>query len=249
MFPRNFPVFLQGQLQAKPFKWVYYPVVRRLPEHPVTQGVDYTVFREANFFDTLPQPGVTATPLAVSSGYSRPLNSPLQINWRKTVQELPPEQVFQNQGFRTMALLLEGDFQSAFAGQKPPTDSSAPAPPSAKQFVKAAVPGKQLFIADGEFLLPDYRYVQQGIFVYPGGNKNFLLNALDYLINDRTFYALRQKDIPPRFLDAQAVASRAFGLKLQNVALPVVLILLAGGLRFGLRRRRNRRFHPDRPPA
>ena len=60
------------------------------------------------------------------------------------------------------------------------------------------------------------------------GNKEFLLNAMDYLLDDSRLIDLRSREIKIRPLDRQKIEADGLKWQIINVALPVILVIIAG---------------------
>ena len=59
-------------------------------------------------------------------------------------------------------------------------------------------------------------------------NKTFLLNAIDYLVNDNGLFESRNKVVVLRLLDKQKVADQKKIWQFVTIAGPIVLLLLIG---------------------
>ena len=68
------------------------------------------------------------------------------------------------------------------------------------------------------------------------GNRDFILNSLNYLVDDNGIMELRSRELKLRLLDGNEVKNRRLFWQTINIAGPVLLVLLAGFL-FGWRRR------------
>ena len=70
------------------------------------------------------------------------------------------------------------------------------------------------------------------------GNKEFLLNAVNYLLDDNGLINIRTKNVEVAFLDQKKIAKQKLTWQLTNIVLP--LILLGGfGLTFNYIRRKK----------
>ncbi|HEY6160406.1 MAG TPA: hypothetical protein VI112_04260, partial [Bacteroidia bacterium] len=70
------------------------------------------------------------------------------------------------------------------------------------------------------------------------GNKNFLLNAMNYLCDESGMLSLRTREFVLRVLDKEKVEQEKTTWQIVNTALPIAMILLFGILRFYIRRRK-----------
>jgi ABC-2 type transport system permease protein len=60
------------------------------------------------------------------------------------------------------------------------------------------------------------------------GNKEFLENAVNYLLNDDGLINIRAKDVSIAFLDPQKVSSQKTKWQFITIALPLLLLTLFG---------------------
>ena len=81
-----------------------------------------------------------------------------------------------------------------------------------------------------------YRYTEQ---VY--GNKEFLLNVMNYLMDDSGLINVRNKEYKIRLLDQAKIDEERYYWQAFNTATPILMVLLLGGLRMWLRRRKYQR--------
>ncbi|HZH70773.1 MAG TPA: gliding motility-associated ABC transporter substrate-binding protein GldG, partial [Flavobacteriaceae bacterium] len=71
------------------------------------------------------------------------------------------------------------------------------------------------------------------------GNKDFLLNVVNYLLDDNGLINIRSKEIAVPFLDPTKVAAQQTKWQLLNILLPVGLLLIFGLTFQWLRKKRN----------
>ena len=105
---------------------------------------------------------------------------------------------------------------------------------------------KMLVVSDGDIARNEYD-VKQGAMLplgynrfenYKFANKDFLLNAIEYMLDDKGIIEARGKEVRLRLLDAEAVKSNTTLIRIINIALPLVLVSLFGA--FFLWRRKKR---------
>lgn len=221
-------------------KWLYYPIVYIFPSHPVTRTVDAILYRYAGSVDTISRPGVKHTILALSSPLSRSVKGTQIIDINLTLKNPPAPETFRGKGFRPMAVLSEGTFQSVFQDREAPTDAYAPQPPTARFLPASGLPGKTLWITDGEFALP--AEVQGRAADYaPLDNLAFLLNCIDYLTGEITLTQVRSRSVQLRRLNPDILRRHALLIQTVNLGLPLLLMIASGvGLYLWRRRRYTR---------
>jgi ABC-2 type transport system permease protein len=70
------------------------------------------------------------------------------------------------------------------------------------------------------------------------GNKEFILNAMNYMIDDTKLVSIRSRELKIRLLDRKRVVDEKLRWQVLNVVMPVVLIILFGIVKNYLRKRK-----------
>ncbi|HQN99190.1 MAG TPA: hypothetical protein PKU86_07040, partial [Bacteroidales bacterium] len=70
------------------------------------------------------------------------------------------------------------------------------------------------------------------------GNKEFILNALNYMLDDSKLVTIRSREIKMRLLDPQKLQNERLRWQTLNIVAPVVLVLIFGLIKYYLRKRR-----------
>jgi ABC-2 type transport system permease protein len=70
------------------------------------------------------------------------------------------------------------------------------------------------------------------------GNKDFLLNCVNYLCDDSGLISVRAREVKLRMLDETLIKSSRTSIQLKNVVIPIVIIILVGILLSYLRKRK-----------
>jgi ABC-2 type transport system permease protein len=73
------------------------------------------------------------------------------------------------------------------------------------------------------------------------GNKDFMLNAVNYLCDDTGLMSVRSRELKLRVLDRTRASKNLVMWQLINTAGPVLLVILFGLIQFFLRKRRYAR--------
>ena len=66
----------------------------------------------------------------------------------------------------------------------------------------------------------------------------FLINAINYMLDDKSLISIRSRNISLRKLNEQQVIDEQQFWKVMNMSLPILLVLLFGGLMFYYRKRK-----------
>ena len=171
--------------------------------------------------------------LLQSSEYSRILKNPVRISL--DIVNMKPD--FKDHPRRNIAVLLEGEFQSPYAQRLPKQILEDPD----VAYKDRSPSNAMIVISDGDIAqnkpnkeLGFDRYLGRKIY----GNKEFIINALNYLLNDNSLITLRSRTITLRKLDpVRAQEERQFWQVL-NVGGPVIICALLGFLMAWVRKRR-----------
>ncbi len=210
------------------FPWNFFPVITPNPDHIITKKVNPVKMEFVSSIDTL-ENDINKTPLLVSSSNSRIMNTPAVISLEMLKQKQDPK-LF-NMRNLILGVLLEGRFTSAFKNRLAPEmeDNQMIA---FKQ--EADTIGSMIIIADGDIIRNDFasgqtlplgydRYTKE---MY--GNKDFLINSLNYLTGDVDMIPLRSREVLMRKLDMSRVEREKKNWQIINVGLPIIVIVIAG---------------------
>jgi ABC-2 type transport system permease protein len=196
-----------------------------------------------NYIDTVGlDRNIKKTVLLSTSELAKTLNPPVMISLREA--ELIADEKTYNKPYLPVAVLLEGIFPSAFKNRMISgiTDDK-------NMVVKnESINTKMIVIADADIIRNEVRRsgmqaapVPLGQDKYTGeifGNRDFLVNCLNYLVDDKGILELRSRELKMRLLNTTKVKSEKLKWQVINVAGPVILVILAG-LIYGYMRRRK----------
>lgn len=222
-------------------KWIFFPFIFSFPEHPVNRNVDAVLLRYANSIDTFQREGLSHEVFLQTSPLSRTIQGRQFIDVNEYIQNPPPASMF-NQGPKATGVMVEGLFESLFNGRRVPTDSLAPNPPAATFGPRnnPTRPGKMAVISEGEFAQGKLYRSERGFLPYD--NKILLMNVIDYLAGDEALNQIRSKEVVVRRISREKATTSAAMIRILNIGLPILLILLFGGIRFYLRKWRHSRL-------
>ena len=219
--------------QYDPVPWYYHPMVFSRNNHPINNNLEAIRLQFVSSIDTLSNEN-KKTILLQSSPLSRLEGAPKQISL--DVINNPPKKEAYINGDKTLAVLVEGDFSSAFSNRVKPV--------SLKNPIEKGKANKMLVISDGDIIknqVRNGRSLELGYDKWTNnhyGNKEFLINAVNYLLDENGLINIRNKKVAVPFLDAQKIAAQKTKWQLVNIGLPLVLTLTFG-LGFTYLRRRK----------
>lgn len=224
-----------SETQYQEYLWRFAPYVYPDSKNPIVKNMDGIKFDFANAIDTLKN-GIKKTVLLRSSQYSRKIGTPAEINLAMVEEQTSPKD-YTGKGFIPVAVLLEGKFHSAFENRVLPFKD-----PSFKNEDKA---GKMIIISDGDIaknqLDKDFQPMELGYDKWTGvlyDNKGFVMNCVNYLLDDKGLINIRSKDVDLPLLDTQKVHENYTAAQLITVGLPIVILALFGFLFTYLRKRK-----------
>lgn len=232
-----------NQPRFAPKRWPYFPLCMPASNHPTVNNLNATRFEFANSIDTVGSSDIRKSVLLRSSGRSTRINAPARISLN-ILREKPDPKIYAQQGI-PLAVLLEGKFQSVYQNRLIATLMNNPEigyKPAADK------PGKMIVVADGDVarnaVNKNGQIAPLGYDRYSGelfGNKDFLLNCVNYLCDDAGLISVRSRTAKLRLLDETKVKAERFSIQLKNVVLPIALLLLAGVVLVNLRKRKYAR--------
>jgi len=219
--------------QIVPAPWIYYPKLSPDPDHPITRNLNRIRGEFVNTIDTVGlDPAIRKTILLSTSEYARTLSPPLLIRL-KEADELPDENDF-NKSNLPVAVLLEGVFPSAFRNRM----TSNMMEDKNFKIRNESVETKMIVVADGDVIRNEVSRTGNSASPYPlgqdrytgeiYGNRDFIINCMNYLVDDNGLMELRSREMKLRLLDKQRIRDEKILWQLINIAGPVLIVILAG---------------------
>lgn len=221
--------------QFQEFNWKFAPQVYPQSKHPIVKNLGGIKFDFANAIDTLKN-GIKKTVLLQSSQYSKRIGTPTEISLNSVNEETTPAD-YLNKGNIPLSVLLEGNFHSMFENRVLAFNQT--------NFQAKGKLGKMIVISDGdviknqldENLLPvELGYDQRSGNLYD--NKDFLMNCVNYLLDDSGLINIRSKDLDLPLLDKEKVYENYTYIQFLTIGLPLVILSLFGILFTWVRRRK-----------
>ena len=228
--------------QLMPARWLYYPLVTPSQNHVITRNLSPVWLRYASEIDTVGRDGnIRKTVLLQTSELSRVRGVPLMISLNEVQQPIHPQQF--NSPHRITAVLLEGSFPSVYRNR----NARNLFPELQERQAERSSETKMIVVADGDIARNDVRNTPNGIMASnPLGfdrftretfaNRDFLVNAINYLTDDAELMKLRNREFKLRLLDRQKVANEQLKWQIINIVLPM-LLLITGGIAYNRHRK------------
>ena len=211
--------------QYTQYPWFYSPMVYPSSKNPIVSNVDGIKFEFANGMDTLKN-GIKKTVLLKSSPYSKTVGTPVEVNLNM-VTERPEQAEFTGKGNIPVAVLLEGKFHSVYQNRVLPFPE--------KTFTAEGKNNKMIVISDGDVIRnqldKNYQPLELGYDKWTNklyGNKEFLMNCVNYLLDDNGLINIRSKEVSLPILDKEKVYANYTRSQVITVGLPIVVLALFG---------------------
>lgn len=221
--------------QFQEFVWKFAPQVYPSSQHPIVKNLGGIKFDFANSIDTLKN-GIKKTILLQSSQYSKKIGTPAEVNLAIVTEETTPHD-YLNKGNINLSVLLEGQFHSMFENRVLPFDQ--------KSFETKGKENKMIVISDGDLIRnqldKNMQPVELGYDQRSGNlydNKDFLINCVNYLLDDNGLINIRSKDLDLPLLDKEKVYANYTQTQLITIGLPILILGLFGLLFTFLRKRK-----------
>ncbi len=212
-----------NKTQFNAFNWNYFPLVNSKNDHAITNNIEAVNLKFPNSIDTLKN-DIQKTILLQSSPLSKTIGTPTIISLKSIAEKTNPAE-YKN-GNIPIGILLEGNFKSAYAGRTKPFEIN-----NSKDKSSAT---KMIVIADGDIIANEVakgKPLELGVDKWTNqrfGNKEFLLNCVNYLLDDNGLINIRSKTIKINFLDKEKVFNEARKWQLLNILFPLIILGVFG---------------------
>lgn len=234
-----------GNPQIEMFDWFYHPVVTPHIKHPILSGLENINLFFPNSIDTVrTKTPVKKTVLLSTSDYSREQFHPVRLSFEILRYDPDPTKFTKKQ--IPLAVLLEGEFPSLYENRVTESMQEGLAQMGAA-FKPQSEPNSMIVIADGDAILnpvasPDARGTMPlGFNVFERkmyGNKDFIINSIEYLLGGAGLVEARGKEIEMRPIDSVRATAHRLRWQLLNIGLPIALLAIFGLLYSYLRRKK-----------
>ncbi|MAU15706.1 MAG: gliding motility-associated ABC transporter substrate-binding protein GldG [Muricauda sp.] len=209
--------------QYNPLPWYYYPMVFSQNNHPINTNIEAVRFQFTSPMDVL-ENDYQKTVLLQSSPLSKTDGTPRQIGL--DILNTPPDKETYNNGNLPLAVLIEGNFTSMYKNRVKPL--------RLKNTMEEGPENKMIVISDGDIIknqLRNGRPLELGYDKWTNsfyGNKEFLVNSTNYLLDNTGLINIRNKKVSIPLLDVKKIVEQKTKWQLINIGLPVVLTILFG---------------------
>ena len=226
----------------KRYPWYYFPVLVSENKHVISKYLNYIKTEYVSTIDTVGKnPNIKKTILLKSSPYTKLEPIPARISFNQ-INNMPADNEMKL-GQKNIAVLLEGKFTSIFKNrpiQKYFPNISLP------DVLTESKPAKIIVISDGDIIRNEVsrngkpypigfdKFTQQTF----KGNKEFILNSLNYLCDDKGLMTIRSRELKMRLLNNNKIEDNKVSIQLLNIFLPLLIIFIFGFIVFIIRKQK-----------
>ncbi len=239
--------FVTGQVGNQPqitnLPWFYFPLLSNANNHPIVNNLNLVKTEFASTIDTVSSSNVKKTILLRTSKYSKVINAPCRVSLELSKKQ-PPEGFF-NKSSLPVAVLLEGEFTSNYVNRINQDIIES----KDINFKEKSVPTKMIIVADGDVIKNQIFKKEDGSY-YPlplgfdkyikqsFGNRDFILNAVNFLCDESGLLLSRSKNITLRMIDSNKTTKNKLAIQFANIILPITIILIFGFFVFMQKKRK-----------
>ncbi len=226
-----------SETQLQQYNWKFSPFIYPTSTHPIVKNMEGIKFEFSSPIELLKN-DVKKTVLLSSSEYSKTIGTPSPISLSLINEETTPEE-YAGKGLLPVAVMMEGKFKSAYQNRVLPFAD--------KTFQSVGKETKMIVISDGDVIKNQF---DKGMPLELGfdkwtnqlyGNKEFLLNCVNYLLDDNGLINIRSKDVDLPLLNKEEVYANYTSAQLITVGLPILILAIFGFLFTYLRKKRYSR--------
>ena len=220
-----------GQAQLEFFRWYYFPLLQAASNHPMVRNMNSIKADFVSSVDaTTSANGIEQIPLLKTSDYTKVSGTPVFISLAM-LRQSPDKRMFSSKG-KNVAYLLKGSFPSLYANRIPQeiVDDQA------TDFMEESKPTAMIVVADGDLIrnqidikrktpLPlGYDQFTQNTYA----NKEFIENAISYLVDGEGLIDIRSRELKVRLLDMTKINQERAKWQVINTLVPIALIIALG---------------------
>ena len=220
-----------GQAQLEYYRWFYFPLLQAASDHPMVRNMNAIKADFVSSIDaTTSANGINQIPLLKTSDYTKVSGAPVFVSLAM-LRQTPDKRMFNAKG-KNVAYLLKGTFPSLYANRIPQeiVDSDE------MKFMEESVPTAMVVVADGDLIRNQIDTKRKmplplGYDQYTGNtyaNKEFIENAISYLVDGEGLIDIRSRELKIRLLDMTKIGQERVKWQLINTLVPIALIIVLG---------------------
>ena len=220
-----------GQAQLEFFRWYYFPLLQAASEHPMVRNMNAIKADFVSSMDaTTSANDIEQVPLLKTSDYTKVSGTPVFITLAM-LRQAPDKRMFASKG-KNVAYLLKGSFPSLYANRIP----QEIAEDNGTNFMEESVPTAMIVVADGDIIrnqidIKTRKPLPLGFDQYTQNtyaNKEFIENAIGYLVEGEGMIDIRSRELKVRLLDDTKINRERTKWQAVNTLLPIAVIIALG---------------------
>ena len=230
-----------GQAQIEYFNWYYFPLLNAASNNSIVKNINPLKADFVSSIDpVISDSDVQKIPLLKTSNYTNIAAAPAYITLGMLRQS--PDQRMFSQKSQNVAYLLKGEFESLYSNRM----TSEIVESKEIGFKTNSKPTSMIVVADGDlirnqFHIPKGYPLPLGFDQYTQityGNKDFIENAVSYLVDGEGLIEVRNRELKIRLLDTNKINNDALIWQVVNVLLPSIVVIIFGLVLAIIRKRR-----------
>ncbi|MBR5780691.1 MAG: gliding motility-associated ABC transporter substrate-binding protein GldG [Bacteroidales bacterium] len=230
-----------GQAQIEYFRWYYFPLLNAASNNNIVKNINPIKADFVSSIDpVISDSDVQKIPLLKTSDYTKISPAPVFISL-SMLRQTPDKRMFSQKG-QNVAYLLKGQFESLYANRM----SSAIMESEEIGFRTSSEPTAMIVVADGDitrnqFHIPKGYPLPLGFDQYTQvtyGNKDFIENAVSYLVDGEGLIGIRSRELKIRLLDMNKINSNILLWQIVNVVVPSAVVVVFGFILAIIRKRK-----------
>jgi gliding-associated putative ABC transporter substrate-binding component GldG len=223
-----------SETQMQEYAWKFSPFIYPTSTHPIVKNMEGIKFEFTSPIEILKN-DIRKTVLLSSSEYSKTIGTPSPVLLDMVTEESTPEE-YEGKGLLPVAVLMEGKFNSMYQNRVLPFKD--------KTYQTTGKDNKMIVISDGDVIK---NQLDKGVPLELGfdkwtnqlyGNKDFLMNCVNYLLDDKGLINIRNKEVDLPILNKEKVYKNYLMAQLITVGLPIVILAIFGFLFTYLRKKK-----------
>lgn len=222
-----------GQAQIEYFNWYYFPLLSAGSQNSIVKNINPIKADFVSSIDTvISDSNIQKIPLLKTSDYTKISPAPVYITLGM-LRQAPDQRIF-SQRSQNVAYLLKGEFESLYANRM----TTGILESKEIGFKTNSKPTSMIVVADGDIIRNQF-HIPKGYPLPLGfdqstqityGNKDFIENAISYLVDGEGLIEIRSRELKIRLLDKNKVDNNELLWQWQivNVILPSAVIVIFG---------------------
>ena len=211
------------------FPWIFTPLLTPSNDNAIGKNLDPILSQYASSIDTI-QNGIRKSVILSTSQYGRALPDPVRVHLSAIKEKIDFK--YFKQPYLPVGVLLEGRFNSLFKNRLN-NEFVTQASELGIAPKEISTENRMIVLSDADIIRnevsPKGETFPMGYEVYSEqtfANKDFILNCIEYLLDENNLLAARNKEIKVRLLDAKKIKQESTKWQLINLVIPFILISL-----------------------